>query len=317
MSVITRNARANRLKTRSLSLNVISGRANFALHALMIIGSLFALLPLALILSASFSEEALITELGYSLIPRGFTFEAYNLLFSKGSTVATAYYNTIISTLAGTAICVVTVGLYAYPLSRRDCRVKGFFTFFSFFTMLFGGGLVPYYILVRQILGMQNTLFALFMPSAFSAFWVIVMRTFYKSNVPEEIIESARIDGAGEWRTLMQIVTPLAAPGLATVALFSTIGLWNDFFNCLLFCEEPQYVNLQYFIYQTLTNITFLKEAASRMGVARGLQVNIANLPSETFRMAMAIVTIGPIVLAYPFFQSFFIKGLTIGSVKG
>ena len=149
---------------------------------------------------------------------------------------------------------------------------------------------------------------------SFSAYWVIIMRTFYQSNVPDSIIESARIDGAGEWRTLIQIVLPLATPGLATVALFAAIGIWNNFFNCLLLVDEAKYYNLQFTIYQTLNSIRFLKEMASQVG---SLAAQIAELPSETFRMAMAMVTMGPIILAYPFFQKYFVKGLTIGAVKG
>ena len=139
-----------------------------------------------------------------------------------------------------------------------------------------------------------------------------IMRTFYISTVPEAIIESARIDGSGEWRTLLQIVAPLAVPGFATVALFSAIGVWNDFRNCLLINDSAKYYNLQYTIYQTMNNLRFLKENASRMG-----GVNVANLPAETFRMAMAVVTVGPIIMAYPFFQKYFVKGLTVGAVKG
>ena len=133
-----------------------------------------------------------------------------------------------------------------------------------------------------------------------------------QSSVPEAIIESARIDGSGEWRTLLQIVCPLAIPGFATVALFSAIGIWNDFRNCLLLNDKAQFYNLQYTIYQTMNNLRFLKENASRMG-----GVNISNLPAETFRMAMAVVTVGPIIMAYPFFQRYFVKGLTVGAVKG
>ena len=147
---------------------------------------------------------------------------------------------------------------------------------------------------------------------SFSSYWVIIMRTFYASNVPEEVIESARIDGSGEWRTLIQIVAPLAIPGYATVALFSAVGLWNDFRQCLLLNDSSAYYNLQYTIYQTMSNLRFLKENASKMG-----GVNVSNLPAETFRMAMAVVTVGPIILAYPFFQKYFIKGLTVGAVKG
>jgi putative aldouronate transport system permease protein len=225
----------------------------------------------------------------------------------------TAYKNTIISTTAGTILSVIMVGLYAYPLSRDNFKFGRFFTFFAFFTMLFSGGLVSYYMVTRQILLLQNTLWALFLPSAFSPFWVIVMRTFYKANVPNEIIEAARIDGANEWRTFIQIVLPLSIPGLATVALFSAIGIWNNFFNCLLLVDDAEYYSLQFTIYTTLNNIRFLLENADKM---QGL-VNISELPSQTFRMAMAVVTVGPIILAYPFFQRFFVKGLTIGAIKG
>jgi putative aldouronate transport system permease protein len=179
--------------------------------------------------------------------------------------------------------------------------------------MLFGGGLVSYYMVTRQILGIQNSLWALFLPSAFSPFWVLVMRTFYKANVPNEVIESARLDGAGEWRILFQIVMPLAIPGLATVALFSAIGIWNNFFNALLLVDEARYYSLQFTIYTTLNNIRFLLENADKM---QGV-VNVSELPSQTFRMAMAVVTVGPIIFAYPFFQRFFVRGLTIGAIKG
>jgi putative aldouronate transport system permease protein len=165
----------------------------------------------------------------------------------------------------------------------------------------------------RQILRIQNSLWALFLPSAFSPFWVLVMRTFYKSNIPNELVEAARIDGANEWQTLFQIVLPLATPGLATVALFSAVGLWNNFFNCLLLVDEAKYYSLQFTVYTTLNNIRFLLENADKMpGI-----VNISELPSQTFRMAMVVVTIGPIVAAYPFFQRYFVRGLTIGALKG
>ncbi len=271
------------------------------------------LIPIYVIIMASLTSEASLTANGYQLWPKEFSTMAYSFLFSQGSIVVTAYKNTIISTVAGTLLSVFMVALYAYPLSRDNFKFRTFFTFFAFFTMLFGGGLVSYYMVTRQILKIQNSLWALFLPSAFSPFWVIVMRTFYKTNVPNEIIESARMDGASEWRTLFEIVMPLAIPGLATVALFSAIGIWNNFFNCLLLVDEAKYYSLQFTIYTTLNNIRFLLENADKMpGI-----VNIAELPSQTFRMAMAVVTVGPIVFAYPFFQRYFIRGLTIGAVKG
>ena len=297
---------------KSEARNLISKKTNLFFNVVLIIGCILTILPLWIILVASISSEVALTTYGYQLWPKEFSLNAYTYLFRDGSVMITAYKNTIIATVSGTLLSTLTVGLYAYALSRKDFKFRKFFTFFSFFTMLFGGGMVSYYNICRSFLGLKDTVWALFLPMSFSAYWVIIMRTFYASNVPEEVIESARIDGSGEWRTLIQIVAPLAIPGYATVALFSAVGLWNDFRQCLLLNDSSAYYNLQYTIYQTMSNLRFLKENASKMG-----GVNVSNLPAETFRMAMAVVTVGPIILAYPFFQKYFIKGLTVGAVKG
>ena len=296
----------------SAARNQISRGANLAFNIVLIIGCVLTMFPLWIIIVSSITSEVALTTYGYRLWPLEFSVNAYTYLFRDGSVILTAYKNTLIATVAGTVLSVITVGLYAYALSRPDFKYKKFFTFFSFFTMLFSGGMVSYYNMCRSVLGLKDTVWALFLPMSFSAYWVIIMRTFYQSSVPEAIIESARIDGSGEWRTLLQIVCPLAIPGFATVALFSAIGIWNDFRNCLLLNDKAQFYNLQYTIYQTMNNQRFLKENASRMG-----GVNISNLPAETFRMAMAVVTVGPIIMAYPFFQKYFVKGLTVGAVKG
>jgi putative aldouronate transport system permease protein len=300
-------------KKKGRDMLALSPTTNAMLTVLLGLLCVLTLIPLYVIVISSLTSEASLVENGYRLWPEEFSTMAYTFLFSQGSIVITAYKNTIISTVAGTVLSVFMVGLYAYPLSRDNFKYKTFFTFFAFFTMLFGGGLVSYYMVTRQILQIQNSLWALFLPSVFSPFWVIVMRTFYKTNVPNEIIESARLDGANEWRTLFEIVVPLAIPGLATVALFSAIGIWNNFFNCLLLVDEAKYYSLQFTIYTTLNNIRFLLENADKMS---GI-VNISELPSQTFRMAMAVVTIGPIIFAYPFFQRYFIRGLTLGAIKG
>jgi len=299
-------------KQKNEARNLISKKTNLFFNILLAIGCLLTVFPLWIILVASISSEVALTTYGYRLWPVEFSMNAYTYLFRDGSVMITAYKNTLIATFAGTILSTLTVGLYAYALSRRDFKFRKFFTFFSFFTMLFSGGMVSYYNICRSFLGLKNTVYALFLPLSFSAYWVIIMRTFYNSNVPEEVIESARIDGSGEWRTLIQIVAPLAIPGYATVALFSAVGLWNDFRQCLLLNDSSQYYSLQYTIYQTMNNLRFLKENASKMG-----GVNVSNLPAETFRMAMAVVTVGPIIMAYPFFQKYFIKGLTVGAVKG
>jgi putative aldouronate transport system permease protein len=300
-------------KSKHRDLLAVSPATNVLLNVVMVVFCLLTLFPLFVILISSITSEASLTQNGYRLWPEEFSYQAYKYLFAQGSIMITAYKNTIISTLAGTALAVFMVALYAYPLSRDNFKFGRFFTFYAFFTMLFGGGLVAYYMVTRQILQIQNSLWALFLPSAFSPFWVIVMRTFYKANVPNEIIESARIDGANEWRVFFEIVVPLSVPGLATVALFSAIGIWNNFFNALLLVDDAKYYSLQFTIYTTLNNIRFLLENADKMaGVA-----NVSDLPSQTFRMAMAVVTVGPIIFAYPFFQRYFVRGLTIGAVKG
>ncbi|MCS7219787.1 MAG: carbohydrate ABC transporter permease [Anaerolineae bacterium] len=291
----------------------ISPSTNLVLNILMVILVILTLAPFYIIIITSITSEASLTENGYRLWPREFSFNAYTYLFREGSIIITAYRNTIISTLLGTILSVILITLYAYPLTRSNFRFSTFFKFFAFFTMLFNGGLVSYYMVMRQILQIHNTMWALFLPSSFSPFWVFVLRTYIKTHVPEELIEAARIDGANEWRILLQVVVPLSVPGLATVALFSAIGIWNNFFNVLLLVDNVELYNLQYTIYSTLNNIRFLLENASRM---QGV-VSLAELPSQTFRMAMAVVTIGPIILAYPFFQRFFVRGLTIGAIKG
>lgn len=300
-------------RRESRDMLALSPSANLIINIVLIVLCLLALIPLYIIFIASITSEASLTRNGYQLWPTEFSAMAYQFLFGQGSIVVTAYKNTIIATVAGTILSVISVGLYAYPLSRPEFKFKRFFTFYAFFTMLFSGGLVSYYMVMRQVLQIDNSLWALFLPSSFSAFWVIVMTTFYRANVPNEIIESARMDGASEWRTLLQIVLPLSLPGLATVALFAAIGIWNNFFNSLLLVDEAKYYSLQFTIYTTLNNIRFLLENADKMSAI----VNLSELPSQTFRMAMAVVTIGPIIFAYPFFQRYFIRGLTIGAVKG
>ena len=305
----------NKEEYAQTNINQISKRANLTLNVILFTVCVLAMIPVWLILISSLTQERSLMVNGYRFWPKEFSIESYKFLFAKGSIVLSAYRNTLLSTLIGTVLCMISVALYAYPLSRSDFRGKSFFTFLSFFTMLFNGGMVSFYVVCRQVLSIGNSLEALYLPLSFSAYWVIVMRTFYQTNVPESILESARIDGASEWRTYLKIVIPLSKPGLATIALFAAVNLWNNFQNCMLLNDESKWYNLQYTIYKLLNNIRFLKENAAQMGGSAAAAA--ANLPSETFRMAMAVVTVGPIVLAYPFFQQYFVKGLTIGAVKG
>jgi len=304
-----------RLWFRRREPNQFSPLSNTILNGLFLLYAAACIVPILIIFGISISSEEAIMRYGYSLIPRELSFKSYDMLFRDGTTIATAYGVTLFTTIIGMAMCVVTVCLYAYPLSRPTFKFRKFFMFFLFFTMLFSGGLVASFVVNTNLLSFRDNIWAMILPMGFNAFWVIVMRTFFKTQIPESLIESAKIDGAGEWYTLLRIVLPLSLPGVATVALFSTIGIWNDFFLNLLYIRDTELYNLQRLIQQTLNSITMIREMAFRIGTAGG-SIDLRSLPNESFRMAMCIVTIGPIVLAYPFFQKYFIRGLTIGAIK-
>lgn len=227
-----------------------------------------------------------------------------------------SYGISIIVTVIGTITSVALTALYAYPLSRRDLPYRGWFAFFIFFTMLFNGGLVPWYLVYVNVLDLKNSILALIMPLLLSPFFVLVMRTFFANSIPVSILESARIDGAGELRTFTRIVLPLSLPVMATVALFSTLNYWNDWYLSMIFISDNRTISLQYLMYRTLLDIQYLT-SNSNVSSQISSQGGLLNLPNKTLQMAMAVVGIGPIVLAYPFFQRYFIKGLTVGAVKG
>ncbi|OAB43856.1 carbohydrate ABC transporter permease [Paenibacillus antarcticus] len=280
--------------------------------------SLLCIIPLLLVFSISFSDETSIVANGYKLIPEVFSLKAYDVLFKDFSQILYSYGISIFVTVVGTILGVMLTAFYAYPLSRQDLPYRNGFAFFIFFTMLFGGGLVPWYLVYVNLLDLKNSVWVLIIPLLMSPFFVLVMRTFFSSSIPASILESARIDGAGELKIFSKIVLPLSLPVLATVALFSTLNYWNDWYLSMIFISDNKTISLQYLMYRTLLDIQFLtsnSNVASQISSAGG--GNILDLPNKTLQMAMAVVGVGPIVLAYPFFQRYFIKGLTVGAVKG
>ena len=288
--------------------------SNVALNIGFIIYSLLCIFPMVLIISVSFSEEKSLLINGYKFFPEVFTTEAYKYVLAAGDTIWRAYGNTIFITVVGTFSSVAVISLYAYPLSRSNFRYKNFFSFFAFFTMIFGGGLIPWYMVYTHIVPIKSTIWIMIVPYLMNAWYMIIMRTFYKTNIHEAILESARIDGAGEFRTFFQIVLPLSKPGLATIGLFMCLQYWNDWYLAMVFVTDAKLNNIQYLMYKTMVGIQYLLNNSDKFSNA-GLA--IANLPSESARMAIAVIAVGPIVLAYPFFQRYFIKGLTVGAVKG
>lgn len=295
-------------------INQISRISNLFLNALFIIITAICIIPILLVIVISFTEEKEIIMNGYSFIPERFSTEAYRFVLSAGEGILNAYGVSIIVAILGTVLSISVITLYAYPLSRSNFKYKQAFSLFAFFTMIFGGGLVPWYMVYSQLFRIRNTIWILIFPYLMNAWFVMIMRTFIKTSVPESLIESAKIDGATEFRTFLSIVLPLLKPGLATIGLLSCLGYWNDWYLPLVFLTERKLYNIQFLMYQTLSNIQFLTSGSANFSE---LGMVLADLPGESARMAVAVISIGPIIFAYGFFQKYFIKGLTIGAVKG
>lgn len=292
----------------------INRTADIALNILMILCTIACALPLLIVFSASITDEKAVTMYGYSLFPRNLSLEAYKYIFKDIMVILRAYGVTVFVTVVGSALSLVIIALYAYPISRKDFKYRNVFTFIVFLTMLFNGGLVPWYMVYVNVLHIDDTIMALILPYLMTPLYVLIMRTFFMTTIPDGIIEAARIDGAGELQTFVWIVLPLAKPVLATIGLFNLLTYWNDWYAPLLFINNEKLFNLQYLMYRVDKAIIYLSNNAGSINNATQI---MANLPTQTARMAMAVIAIGPIILAYPFFQKYFVEGLTIGSIKG
>ncbi|KWX73638.1 carbohydrate ABC transporter permease [Paenibacillus jilunlii] len=269
--------------------------------------------PFIFVVIISFTDEGVLARDGYSLFPAKWSLSAYRYVFESGDMLLRSYGVTILVTVLGTLISLLFISFYAYAISRKSFRYRNFFAFFAFFTMLFNGGLVPTYIIVTQFLGLKDTIWALVMPLAVNAFYIMILRTFYSTSVPDALIESGKIDGAGEFRIFLTLVLPLSLPGLATIALFSTLGYWNDWFNALLYIDDPNLVPLQSMLMRIETSMQFIMQNSTNSSLS--LEA-LRSMPQDTSRMAMVVLATGPIIFAYPFFQRYFIQGLTVGAVK-
>ncbi|MCX7773877.1 MAG: carbohydrate ABC transporter permease [Clostridia bacterium] len=302
------------MKKTFRSINEISPVSHTILNIFFILLVIICVLPIVLVVAISFTDEKEILLNGYNLIPQKFSLKAFEYILSAGDAILRAYGISILVTVLGTAMSISVITLYAYPLARSNFRYKNTFSFLAFFTMIFGGGLVPWFMVYSQLIQIRNSIWILIVPYLMNAWYVMIMRTFIKTTVPESLMESAKIDGAGEFRTFFSIVLPLLKPGIATIGLLSCLGYWNDWYLPLVFLTERKLYNIQYLMYQTLSNIQFLTSGSANFSEAGKV---LADLPGESARMAIAVLSIGPIIFAYAFFQKYFIKGLTIGAVKG
>lgn len=293
-------------------MNTKSEKANIVMHAILVLLCLGMIVPFIILLAASFSGEKELAIKGYGIIPRGFTLEAYKYVFKNPKTITDAYKVTIFTSLCYTLLGTFMMALLAYPLTKKSLKRRNAINFYVYFTMLFSGGLVPTYILITQYLHLNDTILVHILPGLISPWYVFMMRTFFK-GIPEEIPESAYLDGANEYTIFFKMILPLSKPVLATVALMMFLNKWNDWMTSMLYINKESLMSLQYQLQRIMQDIKILQSnelAAEQM-------MNVKDIPGETSRMAMAIVAAGPALIIFPFFQKYFVKGLTVGSVKG
>ena len=282
-------------------------------NVIMVLLTLCCILPFILLIASSFSSEADLTKYGYSFIPRGFTLAAYKYIWAIKENILRAYGMSFLITGIGTVINLVMTLLFAYPLSRKDLPGRKWISFFLFFTMLFNGGFVPTYLIYSNVFHITDTLAAMIVPYLLmNAFYVIMMRTYIMTNVPMEVIEASMIDGANEFQNLARIVVPMSKPIIGTIGLMSAIAYWNNWTNGIYFIQSRRNLyGIQNYLNSVISNVAFLQTHSVGSGIVT------ADLPSISIRMALAVIAIIPVLVAYPFFQKSFVAGITVGSVKG
>ena len=305
---------AKKQQDAALKYSRVSPTANVIFSLIFILLALLCFLPALLVCIVSFSSEASVLHKGYSFFPDAWSIDSYAYLARQADYVGRAFLNSIGITVVGTCFGLILCSTMGYALSRPHYRLRGFFTWFVFLAMRFSGGLVASYMINAQVLGLKNTYWVLILPICCSSFYIIIMRTFFQTTVPDAIIESAKIDGARQIRIFVQIVLPISLPAIATIGLFYTFAYWNDWMMAKYYLNSnaQNLFPLQYVLISLESNIDFLTRNQQFMGPGEA-----SNIPSETIRMAMVMVGVIPIACSYPFFQKYFISGLTIGAVKG
>ena len=282
------------------------------LNIFFVIMCVICIFPVLMALSASFTSEASLIKEGYRLIPKVTSLDAYKYVFGTSNAIVRAYGITILVTAVSVVFGVLVSSMYAYVISRKDFEYRKLFSFISFFTMLFNGGLVASYLINTKFLHLSNNLWALILPGTMSAWNVIVLRSFFQGSVPYEIIESGKLDGADEFKVFFKLVMPISLPGIATIALFIMIAKWNDWLAPMLYITDSKLYTLSFLLQNMMNNIQEMMNNAAESGVSNQME----NMPTEGARMALCMVAIAPMLVAYPFFQKYFIQGMTVGSVK-
>ncbi|GIO14544.1 sugar ABC transporter permease [Cohnella xylanilytica] len=296
-----------------MNTNASYSLSRFLIHLFFTVVSIATVLPFLLVVAVSLTDEKALTERGYQFIPSDFSLNAYRYMLDSPDILFRAYGVTILITVAGTLVSLLVTAMTAYVVSRRDYRYNRITTFYVFFTMLFSGGLVPSYILITQYLHLKDNLLALILPILLSPFNIMVLKGFL-SKLPIEVVESAKIDGAKELGIFFKIILPLSTPALATLGLLISFAYWNEWFNAMLYIDDPNKVPLQLLLVRTLNSIEFI---TTNSEFAQQLGIDLSDFPNNSARMAIAVLAGGPMLVIFPFFQRFFVKGLTVGSLKG
>lgn len=287
---------------------------NLAL-VLMSILAVYCIVPFILMLSTSLTSEKELATNGYAFWPKELSFAAYDYLWAKRFTIGRCYLLTIIVTVVGTVGNLVLTSLFAYPLSRKDFKLRNVFAFILFFTTLFNGGLTASYIIWTRLFHIKDTIWALILPgSLMGAMNVLMVRNYYNANIPYEIIEAARMDGAGDLRIYAGIMVPLSKPVMTTIGLFAALGYWNNWTNGLYYITDTKLYTIQVYLQKLMDNIAYLKSGES---AAESAALAMRSMPTEGARMAIAIIAILPILMVYPFIQKELVKGMVVGGVKG
>ncbi|WP_127495694.1 carbohydrate ABC transporter permease [Paenibacillus glycanilyticus] len=280
-------------------------------YLFMALFSIFCIVPFILILSSSLSDEKSVQLTGFALIPKQFSLFAYEVIFQDNA-IFSAYKTTIIFTVMGTILCLIITSAMAYAISVKTFTHRNKIAFFVYFTMLFNGGLIPTYLLISKYLGLSDNILVYIVPALVNPFNMFLLRNFFK-QIPDSLAESAKIDGANDIYILFKIILPLAKPAMATIGLFYGLGFWNEWFTATLFISDKDLYSLQYLIMKVLREVDFANQLNQMQGITLANYV----VPTNTAKMATAVVTVGPIIFVYPFLQKYFVKGLVVGAVKG
>lgn len=298
---------------QSVQIHSFGKKSNFFFSSLLGVFALSCILPFIFVIVISLTDETSLAMNGYSFLPEKWSIAGYEYLYQLKDQILQSLFITFFITIVGTTVNVFFTTLYAYAISRSSFKYRRFFTLMALFTMLFSAGVIPTYIVMTSFLNLKDTVAALILPMLLSPFNIMVMRSFFKKTIPESILESARIDGASEWRIFFQICLPLTLPGIATIALFTALAFWNDWYNALLYIQSNNLMPLQYLLMKIQANIEYMAENAT---VGAQLSAGSGVIPKEATRMAIVVVSTLPLACLYPFFQRYFVKGLTIGGVK-